>query len=215
MGMFSDYVQNKMTDLLYRGQAFTAPATLYFGLLICSKGARANSTSYALNDTLAILANDSKYHLYKVTTAGTTAASQSTLYPGAVGEAITDGSAVMTEQNATLDANTAQVEPSGGSYARAALTASLANWSGTQGAATTSASSGTSGQSSNNVDIIFPQPSADWVSGTQKIWGWACWDASSAGNLLDWGPLGTLQTIANGQAAPKFASTALSKTIGS
>lgn len=54
MGMLSDYVQNKVTDLLYRGQAFTAPVTLYFALLKCTHGARANTTAYALNNTIAV-----------------------------------------------------------------------------------------------------------------------------------------------------------------
>lgn len=214
MGMFSDYIQNKLNDLLHRGQAFTAPVTLYFALLKCTKGARANSTAYALNDTIAVLANDGKYHLYKCTTAGTTAASQSTLYPGTANEAITDGTAVFTEQNAGLDAGTAMSEPSGGNYGRVGLTASLANWSGTQGAGTTTASSGTGGASSNNGAITFGVPSADWVTGTEKLWGWAIYDAASAGNLLEWGPLTTLQSVLNGQAAPSFAAGSLSTTIG-
>lgn len=32
MSAFSDYVENKLTDLLLRGQAFTAPATVYVSL---------------------------------------------------------------------------------------------------------------------------------------------------------------------------------------
>lgn len=214
MGMFSDYIQNKLTDLLFRGQAFAAPSTLYFALLTCTRGARANSTALALNDTLAVMADDGKYHLYKVTTAGTTAASQGALYPGNPNEVITDGTAVLTEQSSALDAGTAITVPSGGAYARASLSATLANWSGTQGAGTTVASSGTAGTSSNNAVITFPQPTADWVTGNQKIWGWAIYDAASGGNLLGWGPLNVLQTIANGQASPTFSAAALSVTIG-
>jgi hypothetical protein len=214
MGALTDYAQNKVTDALRRGQSLGAPTTLYFALLTCTKGARANSTAYSLNDTIAVQANDSRYHLYKCTTAGTSAASQSTLYPGTAGESVTDGTAVFTEQNSALDNGTAMVEPSGGGYARVAVTASLANFSGTQGAGTTTASTGTTGTSSNNNAITFPTPSADWTTGTVKIWGWAWFDASSAGNAWEWGPLTALQSVLNGQSAPSFASNALSLTVG-
>ena len=213
-GLLTDYAQNKLTDALLRAQSLGAPATLYFGLLKSTKGARANSTAYALNDTLNVTASDGKIHLYKVTTAGTSAASQPT-YPGATAEAITDGTAVMTEQTTALQANTAQVEPSGGSYARVAVTASLANWSGTQSAGSTAASSGTSGQSSNNGAITYPAPTADWCSGLERVWGWALYDASSAGNCWLVAPLTALQAITNGQAAPSFAAAALGITLGS
>ena len=73
-GLLTDYAQNKLTDALLRAQSLGAPATLYFGLLKSTKGARANSTAYALNDTLNVTASDGKIHLYKVTTAGTSAA---------------------------------------------------------------------------------------------------------------------------------------------
>lgn len=214
MGMWTDYAQNKITDAVHRGQALGAPATMHFTLLKCTKGARANSTAYALNDTIGVTANDGKIHLYKCTTAGTTAASQSTLYPGTKDEAITDGTAVFTEQGSALDAGTAISEPSGGSYARVAVTASLANWSGTQSAGSTTASSGTSGVSSNNGAITFPTPTADWCSGLERVWGWAMFDASSAGNAWEWAPLTALQAITNGQAAPSFAAAALQVTIG-
>lgn len=215
MGLLSDYAQNKVNDAIHRGQPLGAPATMYYALLKCTKGARANSTVYALNDTVAVTANDAKIHLYKVTTAGISAAAQSTLYPGVANEVITDGTAVLTEQNSALDSNSAAiVEPSGGGYARVAVVASLANWSGTQGAGTTVASSGTTGQSSNNIAITFAAPSADWIAGTERVWGWAMFDAASAGNLWEWAPLSALQAITNGQAAPSFLAAAISTTIG-
>lgn len=216
MSGLSDYSQNKLIDLMLRGQAFTAPATLYHTLLTCTKGARGNSTVYALNDTIAVTANDGKIHLYKCTTAGTSAASQSTLYPGAVGEAITDGTAVMTEQSAALDAGTAEVEVTGGSFARVAVTAALANYAGTQSAGSTTASSGTTGTSSNNGTITFATPTGQWVPAGGAIWGFAIYDASSAGNPLIWGPLAAVKTSINtGDPAPTIAAAALSVQIGS
>jgi hypothetical protein len=49
-------------------------------------------------------------------------------------------------------------EVTGGSYARVAVTSSLANWAGTQSAGSTTASSGTGGTTSNNNAITFSAP---------------------------------------------------------
>jgi hypothetical protein len=53
-------------------------------------------------------------------------------------------------------------EVTGGSYARVAVAASLANWAGTQSAGSTVVSSGTGGTTSNNAVITFPTPTAGW-----------------------------------------------------
>ena len=53
-------------------------------------------------------------------------------------------------------------EVTGGSYARVAVARSLANFAGTQAAASTTASTGTGGVTSNNISINFPTPSAGW-----------------------------------------------------
>lgn len=100
-------------------------------------------------------------------------------------------------------------EVSGGSYARVAVTSSLANWAGTQGAGTTVASSGTSGQTSNNNAITFAAPTAGW--GT--IDGFCFFDASTSGNELLYAALTTNKTVNNGDAAPSFAAGALTWTI--
>jgi len=207
MGTKTNYLRNKLVDWFWRAQTFTPPATHYFGLLTSTKGARANSTAYALNDTLSLTANDGKTHLYKVTTAGTSAAAQSTLYPGVDGEAITDGTMVATEQAAALRAGTA-VEVSGGSYARVAVTASLANFAGTQSAGSTSASSGTTGLTSNNAAITWPAPTANWGF----VWGVATYDASTTGNPLEYGGLTTVKTVNNGDAAPSYPIAAFTAT---
>ena len=92
-------------------------------------------------------------------------------------------------------------EVSGGSYARVAVVRNLSNFSGTQGAGTVSFSSGTSGTISNNIDIIFPAPTANW--GTVAAMG--IYDASSGGNLLFYGSLVPSKTINSGDSAPKFS----------
>lgn len=145
MAAFSDYLENKMVDFLFRGQTFTPPATLYIALFT----------------------------------------------------------------TADNDAGTARVEVSGGSYARAAVTSSLANWAGTQGAATTAASTGNTGTTSNNNAIPFPAPTANWGS----IVGIGIFDAATAGNELWYGTLTTPKTVNSGDAAPSFAAAALSIQI--
>ena len=142
MAAMSDYLENKLIDFVFRGQAYSAPTTIYVGLL----------------------------------TTGTS------------------------------DANTGQVEVTGGSYARVAVTSSLANWAGTQAAASTVASTGTSGTTSNNGAITFPAPTANWG----VITSFGMYDAATGGNLLFYGNLSTSKTVNNGDAAPTFAAAALS-----
>lgn len=205
----SDYLENKMTDGVLRGQTFTAPANIFFGLLVANKGARANTTAYALNDLVVVLATDALWHLYKVTTAGTTAGAQPGTYLGVANEVITDNTAVLTEQDASLDAvGSSLVEVTGGSYARFSLAAALANWSATQGG--TGASTGTGGTSSNIAAIAFPTSSAAWAAAPAMVWGWGIWDALTVGNLLMWGPLSTPQNIGIGNTPTFAAGTATS-----
>lgn len=74
--------------------------------------------------------------------------------------------------------STAPTEPSGNGYARVAVAASLANFSGTQGAGTTVASTGTDGTGENNASITFPTSTGSWGT-VQSVW---FMDASSGGN---------------------------------
>lgn len=179
----SHYLENKIADFLYRGQTFTPPATYYVALFTCTNGIVARSTAYALNNTVVVMTGDGTYHLYAVTTAGTTAAAAPS-YPGVVGEVITDGTATLTEQTAAVKAGTATVEPTGGGYARVAVTPSLANFAGTQGAGTTVASTGTSGETSNNAQITFTTTTADWATSPAMVWASGTYDAATAGNLF-------------------------------
>lgn len=100
--------------------------------------------------------------------------------------------------------STAGTEVSGGSYARVAVTSSLANWAGTQSSGSTVASSGTGGTTSNNATIAFPAPTANW--GVVNCWG--LMDASSAGNLWIYSALTVSKTINNGDAAPSPSNPA-------
>lgn len=100
-------------------------------------------------------------------------------------------------------------EVSGGSYARVSVTASLANWAGTQSSGSTVASSGTGGTTSNNNAITFPAPTANWGTITEVC----VMDASSGGNLLFRTALTVSKTVNNGDAAPSFAAAALTFQI--
>lgn len=209
--IYTSYLANKLSDWLRRGQAFTPPGAGYsLGLLTSTNGPRGNSTVYALNNTISLTANDSKTHLYKCTTAGTSASAQSTLYPGTFNEAITDGTAVFTEQTAAIRAATV-TEASYTGYARSNTAASLTNWSGTQAAASTVASSGTGvPTSSNNVLVTFGTAA---TSGTTFVWAVGTFDATTVGNMLEIDPLTTVKTINNGDPAPTIAIGALSFAV--
>lgn len=100
-------------------------------------------------------------------------------------------------------------EVAGGSYARVSIASSMVNWAGTQGAGTTTASSGTSGTTSNNIVISFPTPTANWGTITHV----ALFDASTSGNMIIYGALSTSKTVNNGDAAPSFQAAALSFQI--
>lgn len=136
----SDYVENKVVDLLVRGQTFTPPATINIGL-------------------------------------STTACSDSSV----------------------------GTEVSGGSYARVAVTSSLANWAGTQSSGSTTASSGTGGQTSNNIAINFPTPTASW-----STVGW--FFGHDGTNVILCQALTTAKTINSGDTV-SFSIGAITLTI--
>jgi hypothetical protein len=191
----TNYTSNKILDRELRGQSYTPPTETHAALLTSTTGPRQNSHLYVLNDTFSVLSDDGLVHLYKVTTGGTSAAAQSTLYPGTPNEVIADGTATMTEQTAALKAGTALVEPAGGAYARFEIPSDLDEWLDTQGAGGGVVSSGTSRQTSNVNDV-------DWGGASGAAWGFvwgvALYDADAAGNALFYGPLGAAVTIGDG-----------------
>lgn len=76
------------------------------------------------------------------------------------------------------------VEITSGGVARVELDRDLNTWSGTQGAGSTTASSGTSGTSSNNDEIEFIDEASAAVTGAVAV---GLFDASSGGNCRFWG----------------------------
>ncbi len=98
----------------------------------------------------------------------------------------------------------APVEPVGNGYARVAVPATLANFSGTQAAGTTVASTGTDGTGENNVAITFSTSTGAWGN-IQSVW---FMDTAAAGNnwisidlpvALNVSGAGFTLTFANGQ----------------
>jgi len=72
----------------------------------------------------------------------------------------------------------AGTEPVGNAYARVAVASSLANWAGTQAAASTTASTGTGGTTSNNNAITWTASTGAWGNLQSVRW----YDAASGGN---------------------------------
>ena len=85
-------------------------------------------------------------------------------------------------------------ELSGSGYARVSVTSSLANWAGTQSTGSTTASTGTGGETSNNTDITFPEPTSSWG----QVQAFGVFDAATGGNLLFHGSLTINKTINEG-----------------
>ena len=98
-----------------------------------------------------------------------------------------------------------------GGYARANCGKADASWTATQGG-TSGASSGTGGSTSNAGTVSFGVPSANWNAGAD-ITHFALYDASSAGNMLFYGPLATAKRVYGGDAAPTFPAGSLVVTL--
>jgi hypothetical protein len=102
-------------------------------------------------------------------------------------------------------------ELTGTGYARVSYARSLANWSGTQGAGTTLASTGTSHTSSNNNAISWGNPGSAW--GTANYVGF--FDALSSGNCWMYVPISAI-VITTGSPNPvQIAAGGLAMYLGS
>ncbi len=200
----SNYLENKIIDLVFRGQTFTPPATIFFSLIRATAGVSPRSTAVTVGQTTVPAAPNGR--MYRCSTAGTTGASEPTWGPVNTGTT-TDGTAVWTEMSDDLETYSAvvsgaEVSTSGTAYARASVAASLTNFAGTQGAGTTTASSGNTGTTSNNGAITYSAPTAQWG----VIGAVYAMDAVTGGNPLTWAMLANPKTINNGDAAASFGA---------
>lgn len=111
-----------------------------------------------------------------------------TVYVGLATEAITDATT-----------GTTVAEPTGGAYARVAVTNNATNWP---------AASGTTATKKNGTEIAFPEATAGW--GTVTYFFIA--DAATGGNILMWGSLSASKTIDSGDL-PRFNPDSLTVTL--
>jgi hypothetical protein len=211
MSALTNFLENKITDWFWRGQAYTPPATHYFGLLVANRGYSNSirSTAVALLDICIPATPNGR--MYRCTTAGTTGAGEPTWSTVAGGTTADGGTVVWTEMTPDLEAGTnlIEVSTSGTAYARQPLAASLANFAGTQALLSTVASSGTTATTANNAAITYGAPSANW--GVVVALG--TYDAVTAGNLLTYQFLTAPKTINNLDAAPSIAISAFTSQI--
>lgn len=202
--------QNKALDALFRGQALGAPATLYLALFRATRGKSNSIRSTVVSSGDTVIPATPNGRMYRCSTGGTTAAGEPT-WPTTPGGTVNDGTAVWTEMTPDFLGNTGNLtEVAGGAYARVSYASTLANWAGTQGAGTTAASSGTSGQTSNNNLITFPAPvGADW--GVISHLG--CYDQASGGVMWNVQPLTNPKTVNDGDSALTIAAGAFTETL--
>lgn len=213
MGFFTNVAENKIVDAVFRAQALGAPATYYFGLIAATRGYSNGIRSTAVSSGDTVIPATPNGRMYRCTTAGTTAAGEPT-WPTTSGGTVSDGTAVWTEMTPDFEAGTnlTEVSTSGTGYARQAVVSSLVNFAGTQAAASTTASTGTNGTTSNNGVITYGVPSANWgvigaVVGCSSLAGALSTDAWTYTVLT------TPKTINNGDSAPSFAAAALSYQV--
>lgn len=102
-----------------------------------------------------------------------------------------------------------EVSTSSTGYARVQVGPGDTAWNATQGG-TSGNSSGTGGLTDNAADIVFGTPTTNnWGTVT----GWGLFDASTGGNLLIWGALGTPKAVNAGDSAPRFQAGAIDITF--
>lgn len=86
---------------------------------------------------------------------------------------------------ASAASDTGATELSGTGYSRKAAARTLATWAGTQGSGTTSASSGTSKATSNNIAFDFGTAGTAWGTANHVV----IYDAATGGNALVYLPI--------------------------
>jgi hypothetical protein len=94
------------------------------------------------------------------------------------------------------DGGTNVTEPSGGSYARVAVTNNSTNWP-----------TATSRSKSNGLPITFGAATADWLSGA-SLTHFVVYDALTSGTMVAWGALTTSITVTAG-TQPSFTTGSL------
>lgn len=213
LNSLSDYLVNSLIDQVLREQTPIAPATVYVALTVANQGEWVASTVYPAASYMTVMTSDGTYHLYYSAAGGT--GSGTPVFYGVPGESISDGTITWVEQTANIKSGAAINEPmiGSGSYGRIGVTSALVNWAGTQGSGSITASTGTSGETSNNNGVVFPTPTGSWAATPAVVWGLALYDAANGGNLLMAGPVTNPQSVTAASSAPSFAAAAITLSL--
>lgn len=99
-------------------------------------------------------------------------------------------------------------EPGVGGYARQEIISDLSSWTPTQGGLVTDPSTGTSGRIENQLDVVFPVPTANQGVATHG----ELLDSDFGGNLLFWRALAAAKSIVSGGQPPTFAAGSIGIT---
>jgi hypothetical protein len=226
MSAATNAFENMLIDGHFRGGCLTTSGSA--GSAAVVKALWSASTAYALGEVVvphpSMTGAGGK--LLQCTTAGTTGTTNTLAVPHP-GSTLVDATVTWTAIATLPSLPTHYValftvmageggggtEVSGGSYARVAYAATLANWAGTHAGGSTTSSTGTGGTTSNNAPITFPIPTADWGTIAVPVVAWGLFDRASGGTLLVSAPLTTPRVILSGDAAPYFAAGDLTLTV--
>jgi hypothetical protein len=194
MTAFSNFLKNKIQDLIWRGngaalagasitlsEAPTYHVGLIGGAAFPGRGMMGRSVAYKIGNYAWPETLNGR--LYRCTTAGTTGIEEPD-WPDIDGIEVTDGTAVWTEQTLALAAGEAP-EPSGNGYERQPWECNMATVMGGNLEASSGPSGGASGTVSNLQQVAFaPAHLKAWGA----VWGIAIFDAEEGGNLLMFAP---------------------------
>lgn len=197
----------KVLNALNQAAALGTPADWYFGLIVAPSWAA--STAYTAGEYVIPTAfnslTGSTGRLFICTTAGTTGTTIPTALNNgstAAGGTVTDGTVTWTEVTDLFAAGTftGAEQPATGGYVRPALAPSTANWA----AATNARPSA----SVTSAAITYATPTANWG----QCVGYMKCDASTAGNVWEWGLFNTAITPGSG-SSPSIPSGDLTLTL--
>lgn len=199
------YANQKVQNALWQAASLGGPATWYVGLLVVPNpsGVWTATTSYASGTYVIPTTFDSisgqQGKIFK-SGGGTSSSSQPT-WPTSEGGTVTDGSITWTEVSSLFQAGTfTAAECTGTSYARVAVTANSTNFP--------NASSAEPCVTQNGTAINFATPGADWGYAVGVILA----DASTSGNIWDWGAMTSHLDCPSG-SSPSIGVNALSLSI--